>query len=190
MSEPAKLPQLRRARQLTYGQRNIKMLRPICDTCTSGANVPRDWYLTCQHDPYVGVREARRQVPIYEDAESGEKVVTGVEERVSFAPWPNWTEATVSKRVNSGAGEDKARAKGFIRPTELRSEAWPDGIAECCEFRGCYWQEGLKETRFGKFCRTLEAKLVGFDETGRTIEIGWNQESTEKRYTMLDSMAV
>ena len=193
--KPAKLKNVRRATNTRNGIRNVKMLRPICrDGCQDGAEVPRDWYDSCEHDPYVGKREKRTQVPLYsEPHEDGSVTIQGMEERASWEPFPNFAEITVSTRVNSGLGVDKARRKGFILPEELRSPIFPHGIAPMCQFKGCYWQEGLRDYRFGTFCREIEARVIGFDESDSdgnplfgALEV-WNEG---KRQKQLDAVTI
>jgi len=191
---PVKLKGLRRSRNLRHGQRGIAMLRPICDTCQAGSNVASDWYLSCTHDPYVGVRMETRSVPVYAEADdgSGEMIVERMEERVRQYPWPNFTDITVSTRVNSGQGVNKARRKGFILVTELVSEAYPNGIAPMCEYRDCQWQEDLKQYRWGTFCREMEARMVGIDEEALddSLEIGYNAQSTARRNRQIAGVPV
>ena len=192
---PTKLKGLRRARNLRFGLRAVKMLRPICrDGCQDGAEVAWDWHLSCPHDPYVGKREKRTQVPIYsEPHEDGSVSLEGMDERISWEPYPNFSEVTVSTRVNSGTGVNKARRKGFILPEELRSPLYPTGIAPMCQFKGCYWHEGLREYRYGTFCRELEARLVGFDEhdaEGNPLYGAMEVHHEAKRQKQLDAVVV
>ena len=175
----AKLKGMRRARNPRIGLRGITMLRPICQngisdpvkhpgrgTCQSGAEVAWNWYEDCPHDPYVGVRQNRFEVPIYsEPHEDGSRTIMEMEERVTWEPFPNFAEAVVDRRVNSGRGVERARRKGWILPEELRSPAYPNGIAPMCQFRSCRWQDGLVNYRNGTYCREMEARLVGSRET-------------------------
>ena len=156
-----------RSRNPRFGQRRIKMLRPICSNGCEGLTA--DWYATCPHDPYIGVGEKRVTTPVYsEPREDGSVIVEKMEERVTFEIRPNWAEVTVSMKVNAGQGVERARRKGFILPTELNSPAYPNGIARLCEFRGCYWQHDLLDTRFGVFCKEIEAKRVAQDRQTAT----------------------
>lgn len=191
----AKLKGVRRARNLRHGQRGVTMLRPICDVCQSGHNVAWNWYETCPHDPYVGIRTESRSVPIYRDADdgSGEKIVERMEERSRIYPWPNFANVTVSTRVNSGQGVAKAKNKGFILLHELTgSEAFPDGIAPMCEYRDCQWQEDLKVYKWGTFCREQEARMVGIDEEALddALEVGFNAQSTSRRNRQIASVSI
>jgi hypothetical protein len=162
--KPAFLQGLPRSRNPRLGQRRVKMLRPICREGCAGLSV--DWWRTCPHDPYIGVGERRLKTPVYsEPREDGTVIVEGMEETVSWQPRPNWLEVTVSMKVNSGNGVARQRAKGAILVTELRSPAFPRGIAAMCEFRGCYWQHGLLNTRYGSFCKEIEAKRVAQDQS-------------------------
>lgn len=165
--KPAFLKNIKRTRAPRFGQRTIKMLRADCDECQT-ADAPRDWMKSCTHDPYVSVREKRTQVPIYsEPHEDGTVTVEGVEERVAFEPWPNFVQVTLSNNINSGEGVERGRNKGYIMPEELRSPAFPHGIAAMCQFRNCFWQHDLKEYRDGTFCRADEARIVSQFFTNR-----------------------
>ncbi len=192
---PAKLKDVRRARNLRNGHRRVKMLRPICDEgCQAGAEVAWDWYTSCPHDPYVGKRQKITQVPVYsEPHEDGSVTIQGVEDHVSWSPYPHFAEVSVSTRVNSGQGVERARRKGWIAPEELRSPLYPRGIAPMCEFKGCQWQEGLVTYRFGVFCREMEAKLVGFDEhdsQGNPLFGALEVMHQAKRQKQLDAVTV
>ena len=199
MTKPAIL-HMRRVTSVRFGQRSLKMLRPVCRVCQVGDNIPRDWYKDCTHDPYLAVAETKVPVTVYEDIvdEKGEptgtKKVVGVEHTVEFRVVPNWVEISLSTRVNSGRGLEMAQAKGFILPEELRTPAYPDGIAPICQFRECYAQdtpEGKKllRTRWGDFCREIEAKMVAVDERGnQPLEVG--PYVPGKRSAQLESIIV
>jgi hypothetical protein len=167
VGKPAFLKGVKRTRASRFGHRRIKMLRPSCDQC-SGPMAPRDWYLTCEHDPYVGVREIRRQVPTYsEPDENGERTVLGMEEKVSWEPFPNRAAVSLANNINSGEGMERARRKGYIMPEELRSPAFPNGIAPFCQFHNCWWQHGLQQYNDGVFCNRDEAVIVAQYATNR-----------------------
>jgi len=198
MGKPAIL-HMRRANSVRIGQRSLKMLRPVCAICTAGDNVPRDWYRSCTHDPYLAVAETRVPVTVYEDIvdEKGEltgaKKVVGIEQTAEFRVVPNWVEITLGTRVNSGRGLEMAQAKGFIQPEDLRTPAYPDGIAPVCQFRECYAQDTpenkkLLRTRWGDFCRGVEAKMVAADERGLVLEVRPNVPG--KRNAQLDAIAI
>lgn len=200
MGKPAIL-HMRRATGVRFGQRSLKMLRPVCRVCQAGDNVPRDWYKICTHDPYLAVAETRVPVTVYEDIvdEKGEptgaKKVVGIEQTAEFRVVPNWVEITLGLRVNSGKGLEMAQAKGFIQPWELRTPAFPDGIAPVCQFRECYAQdtpEGKKllRTRYGDFCRELEARLVGFDEREGVGVLEVGPYVPGKRATQLEAIVI
>lgn len=167
--KPAFLKGVRRARAVRFGQRRIKMLRPICSNkektgCQDGAEVPRDWYLSCPHDPYVGRKQHMVEVPIYsEPAEDGTVTLEEVQQRLKWEVWPNFVQPVLSVMVNSGRGVEKGRAKGYIMPEELRSPAFPNGIAPFCQFRNCFWQHGLTEYKSGIYCSEMEAKRVALN---------------------------
>ena len=193
---PAKLKGLRRARNLRVGLRAITMLRPICrDGCQDGADVAPDWYLECPHDPYIGIREKRTQVPIYsKPLEDGSRVLERMEERVTWETWPNFSEAMLTMRVNSGKGVERARRRGWILPEEVRSPAYPNGIAPMCQFRSCQWQEGLRNYKWGTFCREIEARMVGLvavdDATGDLIYGVQEVHNMAKRQGQIERVAV
>lgn len=166
-AKPAFLKGIKRTRVARYGHRRIKMLRPDCEICDT-ADAPWGWWLTCEHDPYVGVREKRIQVPIYsEPLEDGSVVVERMEERVSWEPFPNRAQVSLANHINSGEGMERARAKGYIMPEDLRSPAYPNGIAPMCQFQNCFWQHDLREYRDGVFCREDEARVVALFYTNR-----------------------
>jgi hypothetical protein len=162
-AEPAKLKGLRRAGNLRVGLRCITMVRPICiDGCQDGVDVPLDWYLECPHDPYVGKKQSINQVPIYsEPLEDGSVTLVEMQDRISWETWPHFVEVALDIQVNSGRGVERSRRKGRILPEELRSPVYPNGIAPMCQFRGCRWQHGLKEYKWGVFCREIEARAIG-----------------------------
>lgn len=193
---PAKLKGLRRARNLRVGLRAITMLRAICDQgCQDGDDVPHDWYLECPHDPYIGVREKRVQVPIYSDEqEDGSRVLERMEERVTWEPWPNFVDVIHDLRVNSGNSVERGRRRGWILPEELRNELYPNGIAPMCQFKGCRWQDGLKKYRYGTFCREMEARLVTSKEcdpaTGNLIHGAMEVHQEGKRMKMLQELSI
>ena len=198
MGKPAIL-NMRRATSVRYGQRSLKMLRPVCRVCQAGDNVPGDWFKSCTHDPYMAVGETKVPVTVYEDIvdEKGEptgtRTIIGVEHTVEFKSVPNWVETTLSTRVNSGKGLGMAEAKGFIQPFDLRTPAYPDGIAPVCQFRECYAQrtpEGkpLLRTRWGDYCREVEARMVGADERGTVLEVGPNVPG--KRNAQLEAISI
>ena len=191
---PAKLKGMRRAQNLRVGLRGVVMLRPACDKGCQEGEVSPDWYLACEHDPYVGVREKRVEVPIYsEPLDDGSVIVERMEERVSWEVWPNFAEAVVDLRVNSGRGVEKARGKGWILPQELRSPAYPNGIAEMCQFRGCRWQNGLVNYRNGTYCREVEARMIGARETdasGNMVYGAMPIGDDRKRTAFLQKVAV
>lgn len=174
---PALLKGLRRASRLMYGHREVKMLGPKCDICQAGDQVPPRWWEDCTHEPYIGVRGETITTRKYEDElgpdgePTGSRIVTGTEQTVVERPWPNFRQVSLTTRINSGQGVEKARAKGFIMPSELRSEAFPEGIADCCEFKNCFWQQDLRDYPTGRFCRPLEAAYAYEDVRGTTVEV-------------------
>jgi hypothetical protein len=165
---PAILPQNRAVMgtKLTYGHKSYTFLRPICRICQRGDNTPTNWYRTCAHDPYITYREESWMEPQFETQDDGTKIITGRIERVRTIPVPNWVEISSTVRINGGVGTQEARRKGFIRPSELKNELYPNGIAECCEWSDCKVQEGLKDYKYGRFHSELEAKRAALDIEG------------------------
>ena len=172
MGAPAILKGLRPAARIEFGFREIGMLRPVCKTCQSGANVAKDWYVNCEHEPYVGTRTIKTVTRRYEDGQDGERIVVGTDEQTVERPFPNLVKVSAAVIINSGLGVEKGRLKGYILPSELRCEAYPDGIADFCEFRDCFQQEGLVQYEHGRFCREGEAIAAYRAANGReAIEI-------------------
>lgn len=199
---PVILPNMRRANlRVSVVGRNPKMLRPICATCQQGQAVPEDWWKTCPHDKYTTVGYHTETVRKYEDvvdaegSPTGQKRLLGTEEISTPYERPNWVQPANHPRIGSGVLVNKKRRRyGFIFPEELRSAEYPNGIANPCDFRDCFWQEGVKEYRWGRFCRKVEAQLVGhdlrMDGGGGALEIGDTQKSQEKQRTQLEAVPV
>jgi hypothetical protein len=162
-----KLKGLRRARNIRVGVRAVTMVRPICDECQDGENVPHDWYKDCEHDPYVGQRPKTREVPIYsEPLEDGSVVLERMEERITWETWPHLVDVILDPRVDSGNRIAKMQRRGWLLPEEVRSPVYPNGIAPMCQFNRCRWQEGLREySGVGTFCREDEARIVAHNKT-------------------------
>lgn len=195
--EPAILAENRRVagKKLGYGHRSISMLRPQCDVCQGGDNVPRDWAQHCSHDPYVTVVKTQYDEPEYREEDDGTMTLVGTKKKATFVTRPNWVEVSISPRINGGRGPGRARYKGFIRPSELRNTVFPNGIAECCEWSDCKYQKDLVEYQGieGRFCREGEARIAAWDQRKvpgdkKAIEIGWDEESREKRQEQLASV--
>ena len=143
---PTKLKGLHRAgeRELGVGHREIKMLRPVCSICAP-RETPWGWWNDCTHEPYIGEKGETFTENIYEDDPDGGRVITGTNKKVVLRPYPNFVPVPQVTRLSSGQGpEYKRRLNGFILPQELSCEAYPNGIAPCCEFYGCYYQDDLK----------------------------------------------
>ena len=195
-TKPAVLKGMRRAAiRVTSTGRTIKMLRPICATCQRGQEVPADWWKDCTHDPYISVVEVSEGRKKYEDLEDGTKRLVGTETIVHVEARPNWVQVPHSMRVGSMLMVDrKQRRAGFLMPEDLRSDAYPDGIANPCEFRNCFLQEGVKEYVWGRFCRKIEAQLIGHDirqdSGGGALEIGDGVQSQEKQLRQLAEVPV
>lgn len=186
---PAILEEWRRAPFMRLGIREIVMLDPRCDICQNEENAGTAWYRRCPHDPYVTVAEVPDPKPVYEDdpENSGRRRVVGMDQGVRYVTIPNTRGITLSKGSMDGLGVVNARRKGFILPSELRSESFPNGIAEACQYRDCKYQRDLKEYAIGNglrgtFCREEEAQLVWYMETGTTINVGeWNEQARADR---------
>lgn len=191
---PAKLKGLRRARNLRVGLRCVTMLRPICTICQSGQEVAADWYKECSHDPYVGKKQTTYQEAIYSDPlPDGSVTLERMEDRFKWETWPHFVEVAVNIQINSGMGVERGRRKGYILPEELRSPAYPNGIAPMCQFRSCRWQVGLQEYRWGTFCREIEARMVGAaatDTAGNLIYGAREVMHDGKKQAHLEKVAV
>ena len=193
---PAILPDMRPGpiRPSVVG-RYIKMLRPICATCQRGPGVPEDWWKRCAHNPYISVAYQVETVRRYEDLPDGRRRLVGTETIETPYERPNWVQVPAFPRVGSGLLVQKKRRRyGFIFPEELRSPEYPNGIANPCEFRDCWVQEGVKEYQWGRYCRLIEAQLVGhdarMDRGGGALEIGDSQKSVEKQRKQLEEVPV
>lgn len=178
----------RRATRITAHGREIKMLRPICQTCEDEYGgvkfVPRGWQNTCQHDPYVSYAEVTTTVPRYEDEEDGSKRLVGTETIVKTVPRPNWVSITQDAGVNSGRGPQQALLDGFIFPQQLRSPLWPQGIKRRCQFRDCYAEDIKQYPGVGWFCRDDEAAMVyanDSEETMITAPMGRKAENLQRK---------
>ena len=177
--KPAKIKGMHRASgpELEHGVRDIKLLRPVCHICAPEVEKAGwGWWARCPHDPYVGERGEKIEDPSYEDEiENGEvvgRVLVGKTEKTILRPYPNFVGVAQSRRLNSNQGPYyKIELYGFIHPEDLKgSKAFPDGVAPCCEFINCFWQDDLVEYASGTFCSELEAILVYENERGTTQE--------------------
>lgn len=181
----------------------MKMLRPLCNRCD---RQQPQWWTTCKHDPYVGQVGHPFDVPQYEGEkdEAGNPVGTqklvGTEKVVEWEARPNWKEVAVNDRLGSFSRVSQAQARGCIFPWEVESPVYPNGISECCQFRGCFQQKqpngrDLIVTEFGGYCRDIEAKFAKVDQTGfsgggKRLEVGYNAISQEKRTKQLQEMSI
>lgn len=186
---PVFIPSLQQAGiRISSVGRSVKMLRPICATCQRGRNYPRDWYLRCTHNPYVGRKRLEEKVAVYENLADGRKKVIGEDVIHSWEPWPNWVQVATRPRIDSDKRVLRKRGMGFIAPEEVRSPEYPAGIASVCDYRECFSQVGLKQTRWGRYCRDIEAQLVGQDQRPGALEIGERVENREKREAQLEEV--
>lgn len=172
---PAKLAGLHRASgpELEHGIRDITLLRPICMTCAPEVEKAGwGWWNRCTHDPYVGEKGFPEQIKEYQDDPSGGRVLIKSDVKVVLRPWPNFVKVAQGRRYNNGTGPaDKMQWYGYIKPEDLRSPAYPNGIAPTCEYRECFWQEDLKVYESGTFCQEREAILVYENERGTVTEV-------------------
>ena len=203
-----------RGTRLKPCSREIKMLRPICKPCEEAAGgvkyLEPGWFTSCEHDPYVSVREIKTTEPEYKDilvekdvlgedgeptgekemAPTGEKEVTGTKTVSKWVSKPNWVSITHASGMNKGRGVDRALRRGFIYPQQLRSPAFPEGIKMRCMFRECY-DERIKQYKNGWFCREVEAKLVKVSDSEETWEVGqFSVRSDKLQAQILDRMVV
>lgn len=190
---PLKLRDLRRAggSEVEHGLRDIKLLRPICHECAPEVEkAGHGWWDRCPHEPYESLRRLPETKTEYIDEigddgkPTGRRVVGETTTKNVVVPWPNFTGVAKGRRYNNNHGpEDKMLWYGFIPPEDLRSEAFPNGIAPCCEFRDCYWQDDLKVYANGTFCREIEAILVYENEVGTVPEVN-NQDIRSDQYAV------
>lgn len=186
---PAKLLGLHRASggELEHGVRDIKLLRPICHICAPEVEKAGwGWWDRCEHDPYVGEKGEFISVPVYEDDPEipGARILVKRNERTVLRPFPNFVGVAKGRRYNNGRGpEDKSLWYGYIDPKDLRSPAYPNGIAPLCEYLNCFWQEGLKTYESGTFCQEREAILVYENERGTIPEVN-NQDIRADQYAV------
>lgn len=173
--QPAKLRGLHRAApgQIGTGHRAVKMLRPICNICAPDTSqAAAHWWTDCPHDPYIGEKGEIITDREYATDPSGGRYVSSESSRTVLRPWPNFVPISRVTRISSGLGPEYKRAfHGFILPSELRNEAFPNGIADCCEYWECYYQDDLQEYSTGTFCQEDESVAVYQDAIGRTVEV-------------------
>lgn len=181
---PAKIKGMHRAAgpELDYVARDIKLVRPICRICAPDVErAGHGWWNRCPHDPYMGEKGEPVTSITYKDELDDEgnvigRVVDETTTKVVLRPYPNWAPVAQSLGLNGGRGpEYKKVLYGFIEPQDLRSPAFPNGIAPCCEFRDCFWQDDLTEYAVGTFCQEREAVAVYEDTNGTVVEINNSQ---------------
>ena len=130
--------------KVTSVGREITMLRPICDICQRPKRTIFQWWLKCEHNPYVQVVPVKTKVTQYEDLGDGRKKVTGVDEIEHYEERPNRVQISAWRRINSGVlVERKMRRSGFIMPDQLRTPTFPYGIANTCNHVTARWLEQL-----------------------------------------------
>jgi hypothetical protein len=181
-------PDPRRATRMSAHGREIKMLRPICQTCEDQFGgtkfVPKGWWNGCIHDPYIGYSEQAVVEPIYNEDEDGRKILTG--QRTVMVPKakPNWVSISQDAGINSGKGPDWALRKGYIFPQQLKSPLFPEGIKRRCNFRECFSEDVKHYTGVGWFCSDQEAALVmasDQEETMITAPFGRKAEKAQAK---------
>lgn len=174
--------------------REIKMLRPVCATCQRGKNYAWDWWKRCPHSPYVALAEVPVTQPVYEDVpgQPGKKKLVGTETIVEWVERPIHTQISALSRVSGTRNQvmRKHDVFGFIFPEELRTPTFPNGIKNPCEFRDCFNQVGVKQYRQGRFCRDIEAQLVGFDEGPGALEVGEGDQNLQKQRSQLERIVI
>lgn len=186
----------RKATRLTASPRDIKMLRPICQTCEDEVGgvkyLQPGWFKTCPHDPYVSYSEVPRTVPIYEDLEDGSKRLLRTDVITETRPRPNWVGISQTTGVNAGKGPARAQALGYIYPQQLRSPLYPNGLKRRCQFRDCFEDQNLKKYNSGWFCREIEAKLVRINdlETVQKGDFGMTRKEKLIAEQFMDSVQV
>ncbi len=185
----------RRANRLAPSSREIKMLRPICQTCEDEAGgvkyLAPGWWNACEHDPYVSYAETKVTRPVYEDGPGGEKLLVRTEVVITTKPVPNWTSRTQAAGFSSGKAPQMALLEGCIYPQQLRSPTWPKGIKRRCQFRDCFEDKGLVKYNSGWFCREIEAKMVRVSDMEEPLRIGQTSRKADKlREQQLERVAV
>ncbi len=170
--KPAILPEWRQSPFLNVGLRRVKMLRPICSICQAEDPPRKNWMRDCPHEPYVSVVPGQiMHKRVYGDPNpDGTRPILRTE-AVEGPPTlrPNRVAVALSFGISSGTSvQNSVWKKGRIFPEDLGtvvpSNDFPFGIAPACEFNYCFNQVGLVEYRQGKFCREVEAALVGYHE--------------------------
>lgn len=209
VSGPAILPNLPRATNLKFSStgREIKLLRPICSTCQRGKGYPWDWWKRCQHSPYVKVASRSVDLPRYEPEivdgnPTGRNRLMGTDTFEEPIEVLNWMQISAFPRLIGTVNKVAAKRAhfGFIFPHELRTPGYPNGIADPCEFRDCFYNGNpdgttdIKTYRWGRFCMEMEARLVGFDYRqdggGGALEVGDNAKSLEKMQRQLEEVPI
>jgi hypothetical protein len=170
-----------RGPQLERAVRDIKLVRPVCHICAPEVEAAgHGWWNRCEHDPYVGEKGFPETIYEYDDELDDEGNIVGrliregyPKTKTVLRPWPNLVGVAQSRRLNSNRGvEYKTTLYGYITPEELRSPAYPGGIAPMCEFRDCYNHDHLKTYGdLGTFCQEREAIMVYEDTFGIVPEI-------------------
>ena len=151
--------------------RMVKLCDPRCDVCAPDQWVaPHNWWRDCPHDPYTHF-ELRDEVKTeYRTLENGERIVASKEVTQIERPWPNFRQVPATSRhggllVETGhIAKRKFQQFGWIPPEDIRSPAFPNGLAPFCQFRECFSQD-IKRYVSGWFCQELEAILCYEDQT-------------------------
>lgn len=181
------IPWERTGVRLANGGRTQKMIQPVCPNSATGSGcetlVYGAWWLECEkagHNPYTQVEQVPHQIPTVVETEDGRKLITGHEEEIELVETVRTNQVSMSARINSGQGvEQKRFFHGWKLPEEL-------GYAPMCEFRNCFADNPKIETRYGKYCREEEARIVIADERHVVLEV----MLPEKRQDQLEGIAI
>jgi hypothetical protein len=161
--------------------RSMKMCSPHCSICQV-PNAPLNWYMFCEHEPYITKTERPVRTPVVEDDPDvpGQKIVTGEKTKLVYTETPNFTQVTVDVRVDAGNGFRIARECGFKLPEEM-------GFAPFCQYRDCWKQDlPVKTSQHGSYCSEIHAKLV----IAHMLEILLDATSDKRREEQLARISV
>ena len=173
--------------RLANAGRTVKMLKPVCPESAEGPGCETKqfgaWWIECEkkgHDPYHQVKEEIVKHPQVEMTEDGRQLITGYEEEVERFRTPRVTQVALTDRINSHQGVENGKFwHGYKYPEEL-------GYSPMCEFRNCFADNPEIITRYGKYCREEEAKMVIADERHIVLEV----YVPEKRREQIENIVV
>jgi hypothetical protein len=161
--------------------RTMKMCSPHCSICQV-PNAPLNWYMFCEHDPYITKTERPVREPVVEDDPDtpGQRIVTGEKTKLVYTETPNFTQVAVDVRMDAGNGYRIARECGFKEPQEL-------GFSPFCQYRDCWKQDlPIKTTQYGSYCSEIHAKLI----KARMLEILLDATSDKRREEQLSGISL